>query len=101
MQHVQKTFLLVSCSTNYYLGLDWYLDQMPAVTPSEVPFEKMPNYLHFPGATKRISESLPEVKLVLIFCEPGRRVMSDYLHRQRNNKTDGSFEVSAAWRSCS
>ncbi|XP_077990127.1 heparan sulfate glucosamine 3-O-sulfotransferase 1-like [Glandiceps talaboti] len=62
-------------------GLDWYKNQMPYSSRYQVTIEKTPTYFFRPfDAPKRIRETLsPNVRILVIVCEPVRRLVSDYV----------------------
>ena len=65
----------------YYLGLSWYLDQLPYATPDQLILEKTPKYLvdpFTPGAIQRDLGS--NVKFILILRDPVQRAVSDFVH---------------------
>ena len=65
---------------NYYLGDDWYREQMPLATDDQVVIEKTPGYFIDPNAPLRIKETLGmNVKLILIVRDPVERTVSDYV----------------------
>jgi len=75
---------------NYEKGRSWYLDQMPAVLPSQICMEKTPGYFHTAGVPKKLYEMNNQTKLVLIVRNPVDRLISDYnqfrsRHLERGN----------------
>ena len=65
---------------SYYLGTDWYRQQMPPATESEVVIEKTPGYFIEPEAPQRVMNTLgPGVKLILVVRDPVERTVSDYV----------------------
>merc|ERR1719414_2160384 len=59
-------------------GEDWYAPRMPAVTQEQLATEKTPGYFHHPEAPARLKETLPDAKMLLIFRDPVKRLISDY-----------------------
>lgn len=59
-------------------GLDWYLERLPFVADDEVVFEKTPKYFVFPPALDRIAQTVPNVKFIILLCNPVDRAFSDY-----------------------
>nr|XP_009858508.1 heparan sulfate glucosamine 3-O-sulfotransferase 1 isoform X1 [Ciona intestinalis] len=59
-----------------------YLSMMPEVSPNTAVMEKTPAYFSFPpyGIPKLIKANVPQAKIVLILCEPAKRVYSDFVH---------------------
>ena len=65
----------------YYLGMDWYLDQMPYSTPEQITLEKTPKYFVHPLSPRAIRKHLgPNVKFILILRDPIKRAVSDFVH---------------------
>ena len=71
---------------NYYLGLNWYLDQMPYATPEQLTLEKTPKYFVHPLSPRAIRTHVgPDVKFILILRDPVQRAVSDFLHVSISN----------------
>ncbi len=65
----------------YYLGMHWYLNQMPYATPDQITVEKTPRYFIHPLSPSTISTHLgPNVKFILILRDPVQRAISDFAH---------------------
>ena len=64
-------------------GLDWYLERLPNVADDEITFEKTPKYFVYPPALDRIAETIPQVKFILLICNPIDRAYSDFNHKLR------------------
>ena len=54
-------------------SLDWYKDQFPVVPKDQLIFEKSPSYFPTRGVAKRIYDTDPSVKLVLVVRDPVKR----------------------------
>ena len=52
-------------------GLEWYRDQMPPTSPSEIALEKSPSYFVTPSVPKR-GEKIIYVPLKINNCRPHR-----------------------------
>jgi [heparan sulfate]-glucosamine 3-sulfotransferase 1 len=76
--------------TNYDKGLEWYIRQLPSVTPDQMVVEKTPGYFHTPKAPKRIRNLDPNAKLLLILRDPVKRLISDYNQFRNKNLNAGS-----------
>ena len=82
----------------FYLGLTWYLNEMPMTKKNELTIEKSPKYFIVPQAPKRIYDFrrsiARDVKLILIVRNPITRTVSDYLQwkRQRGLPESASIE---------
>uniref|UniRef100_H2ZBZ5 Sulfotransferase n=1 Tax=Ciona savignyi TaxID=51511 RepID=H2ZBZ5_CIOSA len=59
-----------------------YLAMMPEVGPNDFVMEKTPAYFSFPPyqIPRLIKTHVPQAKIVLILCEPAKRVYSDFVH---------------------
>ena len=55
----------------------------PKMNDKEIGIEKTPSYFDCsdPDIAKRIRESVPGIKLLLIVCNPTARAFSDYTHQ--------------------
>lgn len=77
-------------SYNYYRGPEWFQSQFPtnktaaaikAETGSDLfCFDACPYYLFHPFAVERMSELLPDVKVLIMLRDPVRRAESHYHH---------------------
>lgn len=74
---------------NYEKGLDWYINQMPAVAEGQLATEKTPGYFHTRDVPKRIKAMDPEIKLLLILRDPVKRLVSDYNQFRTKNLDKG------------
>ena len=73
-------------------GEDWYASRMPAVTQEQLATEKTPGYFHHPEAPARLKETLPDAKMLLIFRDPVKRLISDYNQfRSRHLDAGGTY----------
>lgn len=66
-------------------GLDWYRGMFPRPRSAE-PFlcgEASPAYIFHPDAVRRIAESLPATKLLVVLRDPAKRALSHYSHERR------------------
>lgn len=77
---------------HFQKGEEWYASRMPAVTQDQLATEKTPGYFHHPEAPSRIKETLPDVKMLLIFRDPVKRLISDYNQfRSRHLDNGGTY----------
>ncbi|CBY07236.1 unnamed protein product [Oikopleura dioica] len=65
---------------NFEQGKEWYLDKMPNASPELLIFEKTPDYMAVPIVAKRIFEMKPDIKIIVLTCDPVKRAFSNYLH---------------------
>lgn len=64
-------------------GLDWYSDQFTPL-PRNLQFgEATPAYLHDEAARRRMAQSLPEARFVVILRDPVKRAYSHFWHAKR------------------
>lgn len=72
---------------NFERGVQWYIDQMPLSSRSQVTIEKSPSYFVSPQAPARIRNMSPRMKVILIVRNPLDRAVSDFTQLLR--KTSG------------
>jgi len=79
---------------NYDKGIDWYLNHFPLSTINSdmVTGEATPYYIFHPLARKRIQETIPEVKLIVLLRNPVDRAFSHYNHTRRQGNETLTFE---------
>ena len=75
-------------------GIDWYLSHFPSITDHSdfLTGEATPNYLRFPRVAKRIQESCPDVKLIILLRNPVERAVSWHYHKKNTGLTNDSLE---------
>ncbi|MDC0170587.1 sulfotransferase [Candidatus Nitrosopelagicus sp.] len=87
--------------SNFQLGTMWYQSMFPTKKQMESVQEKTnfcltgedtPFYFWNKDAIKRISELIPNCKIIMIFRNPVDRAYSNYQLGKRENKEDLSFE---------
>ncbi|MCS3708301.1 hypothetical protein GGP62_003211 [Salinibacter ruber] len=63
----------------YYRSLEWYAKFFRSIEGGGVQnFETSPYYLYHPAAPRRVSESLPETKLLVVLRNPVERALSQF-----------------------
>ena len=67
---------------HYKRGYTWYKNLFRNVKPNLICGEKTPTYFYIDGCLKRISENIPNVKLIIMLRNPVDRAVSYY----RSNK---------------
>ena len=80
---------------HYAQGLNWYRAHFPLKTKmvdGSVTGEATPYYIFHPLAAKRISQDLPNVKLITILRNPVERAYSHYNHMVRVGRENLSFD---------
>ncbi|XP_077868787.1 heparan sulfate glucosamine 3-O-sulfotransferase 1-like [Saccoglossus kowalevskii] len=87
-------------------GYEWYRRQFDFSKEWQVVMERTPLTFSFPeDAPRKMAELNPQTKLVVIFCDPVIRAISDYLHEKETESyktfnppyyriNDESFELS-------
>lgn len=74
---------------NFQKGEPWYRAHFPKksinIKKCQKIFEASPLYLFNPLCAKRISELIPNVKLILLLRNPTERAISHYFHERRRN----------------
>jgi hypothetical protein len=70
---------------NFAKGVDWYSGMFPAPKPNGrvILGEASPAYIFHPGAVRRIAETLPDPRLIVIVRDPVQRALSQYKHERR------------------
>ena len=81
-------------SKNYDLGFDWYKDNLPCSMPGQLVIERSSNYIRIDvGVVHRVWNLNPEMKLILVVCEPVRRLISQFaMALERHKIPNASFE---------
>jgi hypothetical protein len=70
----------------YKKGERWYRAHFPHThkcPPETITFEATPSYIFSPIAPKRIKNTIPNVKLILLLRDPVERAISHYFHEKR------------------
>jgi hypothetical protein len=83
---------------HYSKGLDWYLMNFPIriKRDSFITGEASPYYLFHPHVPRRVAETLPGVKIVVLLRNPIDRAYSQYHHAVRRGHETLSFEDALA-----
>lgn len=77
---------------NFDRGLGWYLDHFPCTRDGCPVGEVAPTYFASPQARDRITQTLPNVKLVFIFRHPVERLVSLYRMKRAYGRFAWSLE---------
>ena len=75
----------------YRKSLRWYQSQFSPSTPGLLNFEASTNYLFYPWAAKRVFETLPKSKIIILLREPKQRAWSQYKHQIRSKEEQLEF----------
>ncbi len=73
---------------NYSKGLEWYKSQFHG----KITGEASPYYIFHPLCPKRIHDTIPDVKLIILLRNPIDRAISHYGHEVKLGKETLSFE---------
>ena len=68
---------------NYHRGTDWYLAHFPTITDRAdfLTGEATPNYLRFPQVARRIKDTFPKTKIIILLRNPVDRAISWHYHK--------------------
>jgi hypothetical protein len=85
---------------NYHRGERWYRARFPLaseVTPDIAVGEASPEYLLHPHAARRIAETLPDVKMLVVLRNPTDRAISHYFMEVKRGRE--TLDIETAIRS--
>jgi Sulfotransferase domain len=70
---------------NFDKGVDWYSGMFPRSSSNArvIRGEASPAYIFHPAAVRRIAETLPDPRLVIVVRDPVQRALSHYKHERR------------------
>ena len=77
-------------STEFGRGNDWYASLFAKAGPHQIVGEKSADYLAHPDAARRISELLPQARLIVQLRNPVERAYSDYCMLYRRGTVSGN-----------
>jgi len=96
IQSARREIHFFDQNETYFLGIDWYLEQMPFSLPGQITVEKTPGYLASESAPERVYNMNKKMKLILILRNPVIRTISDFTQvlstKIEKNKTLPVFE---------
>ena len=75
---------------SYMKGVEWYRSQMPLTNENQITLEKTPDYFPNGKSPERVYALNPEMKLIVIVCDPVRRAVSSYMHQKSDFLKYGS-----------
>jgi len=83
---------------NYHRGIDWYLAHFPTITDQDnfLTGEATPNYLRFPQVAKRIKNTFPQTKIIILLRNPADRAISWHYHKLNTGLTNQSLAPAIA-----
>ncbi|MGI9328389.1 MAG: sulfotransferase family protein [Pseudomonadales bacterium] len=70
---------------NWTLGSQWYAAHFPFASPlsTQITGEASPGYLVHPRAALRVSEQIPDARVIVLLRDPVARTLSHYFHQRR------------------
>ena len=85
-------------SQDYQRGLDWYLAHFPTITdnPDFLTGEATPNYIRFPQAARRIKDTFPKTKIIVLLRNPADRAISWHYHKYNSGLTNLDLKTAIA-----
>lgn len=85
---------------NFGLGEKWYAQQFPQKLSSDMLIgEASPGYFWKPTCAQKIAAHCPKTKLIVMFRDPVKRVISEYFRHKRRGDPAPSFDHAIARRS--
>ncbi|XP_033101774.1 heparan sulfate glucosamine 3-O-sulfotransferase 5-like [Anneissia japonica] len=67
----------------YFMGMDWYISQMPYALKNQTVLEKTPRYFVWADAPDRVRKDLAsDVRMIVVLRDPIGRAVSDFVHIQ-------------------
>ena len=84
---------------NYDRGVDWYSGMFPVSHSGSkiICGEASPAYIFHPASVRRIAETLPDPRLIVVLRDPVQRALSHYKHELRLGfETCATFEEALA-----
>lgn len=85
---------------NYKKGVKWYSSFFDGCSPTSIVGEKTANYLAEQNVAKRIFQTFPNVKLIVILRNPVDRAYSHYWNWVRLRKISPDFDFMKCCESC-
>ena len=83
---------------NYKQGIEWYLAHFPSITdrPDFLTGEATPNYLRFPHVARRIKQTFPQTKIIILLRNPADRAISWHYHKFNTGLTNKDLTTAIA-----
>nr|XP_039251084.1 heparan sulfate glucosamine 3-O-sulfotransferase 6-like [Styela clava] len=64
------------------MGLNYYKNMLPAAADHEIVMEKSPSYFWRYGIAKKMHKIMPDLKIIVILCNPIQRALSSFAMEQ-------------------
>lgn len=77
---------------NYERGIEWYASFFKECHSNYIAGESTPEYFHYEQVPKRIANTLPNVKIIILLRNPVDRAYSNYWHSVRYGHESLRFE---------
>ncbi len=83
---------------NFQRGIDWYLAHFPSITDRSdfLTGEATPNYLRFPYIARRIKDTFPKTKIIILLRNPADRAISWHYHKFNTGLTSEDLSTAIA-----
>ena len=83
---------------NYHRGIDWYRSHFPAISDRAdfLTGEATPNYLRFPQVARRIKDTFPQAKIIILLRNPVERAISWHYHKLNTGLTKIDLQTAIA-----
>lgn len=72
-------------------GLQWYTEHFAPARPGHLAGESTPMYSYAPDAVKRMAETVPDARLIMLLRNPVDRAYSHYCHNIQRRRDDLDF----------
>ncbi|GAU98741.1 hypothetical protein RvY_09849 [Ramazzottius varieornatus] len=80
---------------HYERGIDWYRNQMPLTSGSQITIEKTPSYFVTRDVPKRVYQMDKKMKLIIVVRDPITRAISDYTQARSKGRSNRDFHEMA------
>ena len=70
-------------NSHYDLGFDWYLQELPCTKSGNIVVDRSADYIYNAEVPGRIRGMSPHTKIVIVACEPIRRLISEFSMKVR------------------
>lgn len=77
--------------SNFKKGIEWYNNKFALKEEGQLIGEATPGYFWKKGCLERIVQHCPKTKFIVLFRDPVKRVISEYLRRRRSGQESRRF----------